>query len=88
MMMAILLVLGFVVLAVFMAAPRRKHRLPATEQFVLSLLHLSAWIERTATAADNISRLASVSWRTGLSIPMRRTMPRAGGRRKEHNEDR
>jgi putative Mn2+ efflux pump MntP len=52
MMMAILLVLGFVVLAVFMAAPRRKHRLPATEQFVLSLLHLSAWIERTATAMD------------------------------------
>jgi putative Mn2+ efflux pump MntP len=52
MTMAILLVLGFVALAVFMAAPRRKHRLPATEQFVLSLLHLSAWIERTATAMD------------------------------------
>ena len=46
------IVIGFLALAVAMAAPRRKGRLPASEQFVHSLLSLAAWIERTATAID------------------------------------
>ena len=50
--MIALLIIGFLGLAFLMAAPRRKTRLPATEQFVRSMLHLAAWIERTATALD------------------------------------
>ena len=55
-MIAAAIVIGFLALAVAMGAPRRKGRrkgrLPASEQFVHSLLSLAAWIERTATAID------------------------------------
>ncbi len=50
--MAIILVGAFAALVFWLAAPRRRQHLPATEQLVLSLLHLAAWIERTATALD------------------------------------
>lgn len=52
MTMAMILVGALVALVFWMAAPRRRQPLPATEQFVLSLLRLAAWIERTATALD------------------------------------
>ena len=46
------ILIAFLALVIVMAAPRRKGRLPASEQFVHSLLSLAAWIERTATAID------------------------------------
>ena len=51
-MIALLLILAALALLVPMVAPRRHNRLPATEQFILSLLHIAAWIKRTGTAMD------------------------------------
>jgi hypothetical protein len=50
-LIAALFILAFLVIAA-MAAPRRSNRLPATEQFVLSLLQVAAWVEHTAIALD------------------------------------